>query len=439
LSIYRPEDYAPVAETAVKHSYPSEYYGLPRVPWNMSLGEFFESGSSRASWNTVSAVWAAVRLISQDVASLPWFVYRRRDDGGREKAADHELYPVLHKRPNPEMTSFQWREIQMSHLLTWGNCYSEKLYDRAGRLQLWPIRPDRMEVRWDTSGTRREYWHTDAEGNRKQMRPGSVFHVAGLSWDGLTGYAPVTLARRTLNIASRQGAFSEGFYAGRANPGVVLTVPAGYPDLAKANLKEAWDEFRRADKQGTTALLEDGVTATPWTMPLDDAQFIETMKFGVSEVARWFLLPPHKIGDLEHATFSNIEQQALEYVIYSLRPWLVRWEQAVSLQLFGEDDEHYSEFQMDALLRGDAESRAKALSVQHRSGVLLGDEWREMENRNALPDELGREVLVSADMVPLSSLINPPEPEAPVEPPSFAEVPIEVPVTNGTGPEVPVG
>jgi HK97 family phage portal protein len=441
MSIYRPEDYAPVAE-ATKHSYPSEYYGLPRVPWNMGLGEFFEAGRG-TNWNTVSAVWAAVRLLSQDLASLPLFIYRRRDDGGREKAPDHDLYPVLHRRVNPVMSSFQWREVQMSHLLTWGNCFSEKVYDRVGRLQLYPIRPDRMRVRWDATGTKREYFHTGPDSIERKMQDGSVFHVAGLSWDGLVGYSPVTLARRTLGIAARTGSHAESFYAGGAKPGVVLTVPAGYPDVAKENLRDGWNEFRRPEKHGETAVLEDGVTAMAWSMPHDDAQFIETWKFQVSEVARWFLLPPHKLGDLEHATFSNIEQQALEYVIHSLRPWLVRWEQTIALDLLGEDDDHYAEFQMDALLRGDAESRAKALNVQLRSGVVTPDEWRSMENRNPLPDDIGTEPLVSADMLALRSFTESPEPEPPPgpAPPSFEDVEVEAPPTNGNGAglEVPLG
>lgn len=412
---------------AVKHSYPSEYYGLPRVPWNMGLDDFFQSGTTGTTWNTVAAVWAAVRLLSVDLASLPLHVYRKRA-GGREVDEDHHLYETLHDFVNPEMSSFMWREIQMAHLLTWGNCYSEKVSDRAGRLQLYPLRPDRMEVKWDSHG-HRAYWFRGPDDSLKLMRPGSVFHVAGLSWDGLVGYSPITLARRTFAISGRVDAHADAFWGSGGRPGVVLTVPAGYPDVAKQNLKDGWDEYRR-ERAGGTALLEDGVTATPWSMPHDDAQFIETRRFQVTEVARWFGLPPHKLGDLEHATFSNIEHQGLEYVIHSLRPWLVRWEQAIKLQLLRDDPEHFVKFSMDGLLRGDAVSRATALNIQLRSGVITPDEWRSLEERNAYPDEMGDKPFLSADMSPMAVVVNPPEP--PPEPP--LESPILVPATNGSRP-----
>lgn len=415
-------------ESAVKHSYPSDYYGFQRVPWNMGLGEFFDEGRGKTQWNTVAAVWAAVRLLSVDLASLPLHVYRKQP-GGRVVDDEHHLYETLHDFVNPEMSSFQWREIQMAHLLTWGNCYSEKVIDPAGRLQLYPLRPDRMEVKWDAQG-RRAYWFSSPDGKPKLMRPGSVFHVAGLSWDGLVGYSPITLARRTIAISGRLGDHADTFWSGGGRPGVVLTVPAGFPPMAKENLRAGWDEFRR-EKAGGTALLEDGVTATPWSMPHDDAQFIGTWNYQVSEVARWFGLPPHKLGDLEHATFSNIEHQGLEYVIHSLRPWLVRWEQAIKLQLLRDDPQHFVKFNMDALLRGDAVSQATALNIQLRSGAITPDEWRGLMERNAYPDGIGDKPFVSADMVPMEVALAPP-PEPITEPPS----PLDQPVLamNGTRP-----
>jgi HK97 family phage portal protein len=385
-------------------------YGIERGPFNMVTSDIYPASST--SWSSVAAVWSAVRVLSEDMASLPLFLFEKDDDGGRHKATDHHLYETLHDYANPEMTSFAWRETSMAHLLTWGNCYSDMVYDRLGRLQLYPFRPDRMEVYWRDDGTR-GYAYQHPTNGRRVLDPGKVFHVAGLSWDGLKGLSPVALARQTLSLASRAESFGDQFYRNGAQPALVLTVPAGYPETAKANLREAWQANHSvaSGKGGGTAMLEDGVTVNTLSMPLDDAQFLETRKFQITEIARWFRIPPDKLGDLEHATFSNIEQQELNYVIHSLRPWLVRWEQAIRQQLLRDDpDEVYAEFQMDALLRGDALSRAEALNIQHRAGVVTTDEWRMIENRNPLPDAIGEVPYVSADMVAMSSEPTEPEP-----------------------------
>lgn len=386
------------------------YFGFPRIPWDWSVdGSWRGPGTDNSSVVTPSsalthdAVWACVRVLSEDMASLPLLIYRRVG-AGKERATDHPLYETLHDFANPDMTAFQWRETMMGHVLLWGNCYSEKVYDRAGRLQLWPIPPDRMEVHWD-SQQRKAYRYLHPTEGRKELDPATIFHVAGLGFDGLVGYSPVRMARSTISEGLNARGFAEGYWKRGLAQSVRWEVPDNWTDEQRAEFMRS----ERANHGGASnayrsGVLPAGVKPNVLSMPLEDAQFLETRMANRNLVAGWFRVPPDKIGDLENATYSNIEQQDINYVKYSIRPWCVRVEAAVRLQLMPDDKEYFAEFLLDALLRGDSVSRAEANNIQFRAGVLLQDEWRAMENRNPLPEAFGESPMVSADMQSMGDL-----------------------------------
>jgi HK97 family phage portal protein len=333
--------------------------------------------------NTVAAWFAGVRVIAQDVSTLPLITYRR---SGRDKdrATDHRMYSILHDAPNPEMTSVVFRETLQGHLLTWGNAYAERELDRAGRtVALWPLRPDRMSVTVEDG--RRVYDYIVREGAAPtRLDPSRVFHIPGLGFDGLVGYSVLSMARETL---AATGALRE--YGGRllendARPGVILTHPNTLSETARDNLRQSWEDNHGGfSNAGRTAILEEGMTVTTLGLPREDLLFLEAQKWQVSEVARWLRLAPHKIGDLERATFSNIEEQNIDHVSSTLRPWCTKWEQQIDKDLLPEPD-IFAEHLMDAALRGKTLERYQAFSTAIQNKAMTPNEWREKENWNPL-------------------------------------------------------
>lgn len=348
---------------------------------------------------SMSTVYACVRVLAEDVAKIPLVLYRKLSGGGKDRATDHPLYPVLHDQPNPDMTSFVWRELMMSHLATWGNAYSEKTYDNFGRLQLWPIRPDRMEVKYGPGG-RKVYTYLSPTGTRQEMKPGSVFHVPGLSSNGLVGLSPIELHRKTLRLSETAQEFGTNFFKNGARPATVLSHPGEMSPGAISRLAGQMDELRGERNSGKTVILEEGLTITEVGVPPEDAQYIETRKFQRNIIAtEIFRMKPHKVGDLEHATFSNIEHESLDHVIDTMMPWYVRFEQEYKAQLI-DDPDIFAEHLIDGLLRGDAKSRAEALAIRWQHGNLTPDEWREKENENPLPDGIGKQTYVAVNYAP---------------------------------------
>ncbi len=333
--------------------------------------------------NTIAAWFAAVRVISEDVAVAPLHVYRRE---GRDnvKAIDLPIYRLLHDEPNPEMTSFTFRSVLQSHALSWGNGYAEKELDRAGRvIALWPLRPDRMDVRWENG--RRAYYYREAKfSDPKRIPSDRIFHLPGLGFDGLQGYSILRLARETLAASINLRDYGNRVVNNDARPGVILSHPGTLSQTARTNIRESWDEANRKDGPGRTALLEEGITATSLGFPPEDVQFLESQKWQVTEVARWMRLSPHKIGDLERATFSNIEEQNIDHVTSTLRAWFVRWEQQLGKDVL-MDPSLYCEHNMDASLRGKTLERAQANTLKINAGAMVPNEWRAQDNQNPLP------------------------------------------------------
>ena len=349
----------------------------------------------------LAAVYACVKVLSETVASLPLILYERLERGKR-RATEQRLYRLLHDQPNPLMTAFEWREALTAHVVLWGNAFCEKEFNNAGQvIALWPLRPDKMvDIR--RSGSQLTYVYEDPNGKPIPLAEERVFHIRGLSPDGLRGYSVIAdFARRLVGMGLAVQSFGETFFQNGARPGGVLQHPAKLSDEAYENLRESWSERHEGlSNAHRVAILEEGMTFQAIGTPPEEAQFLESMKFNRSQIASIFRVPPHLIGDLEKATFSNIEQQSIEFKTYTMEPWLVRWQQALNMRLLseGEREVYFAEFLADALLRGDTASRYQAHSIGRQNGWLSANDIREIENLN--PIEGGDIYLIPLNMVP---------------------------------------
>lgn len=350
-----------------------------------------------------SAVFAAVRILAESVAALPLFVYRRLPRG-KEKAVDHPLYNLLHLQPNPEITSFTFREVMMAHLSLWGNAYTEIERDGGGRVKaLWPLPPNRVFPERDPVTTKIRYRVSLPDRNVVFLPSENVLHVVGLSLNGLVGVSPIRMAREAIGLGLAAEEYGARFFANDASPGGVLEYPGRLSQEAVERIRKTWEMmFSGLSKKHRIALLEEGMKFHQISIPPEDAQFLQTRKFQVTEIARIFRIPPHMLADLDRATFSNIEHQSIEFVVHTLTPWLVRIEQAINTKLFtpSEKDVFFAEFQVNGLLRGDIKSRFDAYAVGRQWGWLSVNDIRELENMN--PVDGGDVYLMPLNMVPVS-------------------------------------
>ena len=345
-----------------------------------------------------TAVYACVRILAEAVASLPLHVYEYQDDGGKKLVHDHPLYYLLHDEPNPEMTSFVFRETLMSHLLIWGNAYAQIIRDGAGRvLGLYPLLPDKMEVQRDDKGNIYYVYSRNSDENPTfkeygniKLKAEDVLHIPGLGFDGLIGYSPIAMAKNAVGMTLACEEYGASFFANGANPGGVLEHPGVLKDPSK--VRESWNSvYRGVSNAHKIAVLEEGMKYQQIGIPPEEAQFLETRKFQINEIARLYRIPPHMVGDLDKSSFSNIEQQSLEFVKYTLDPWVIRWEQSLqrSLLLPGEKGKYFIKLNVDGLLRGDYQSRMNGYAVGRQNGWFSANDIREMENMNPIPDEQG--------------------------------------------------
>ena len=345
-----------------------------------------------------TAVYACVRILVEAVASLPLHVYEYQDDGGKKLVHDHPLYYLLHDEPNPEMTSFVFRETLMSHLLIWGNAYAQIIRDGAGRvLGLYPLLPDKMGVQRDDRGNIYYVYSRNCDENPMfkeygdiRLKAEDVLHIPGLGFDGLIGYSPIAMAKNAVGMTLACEEYGASFFANGANPGGVLEHPGVLKDPSK--VRESWNSvYRGVNNAHKIAVLEEGMKYQQIGIPPEEAQFLETRKFQINEIARLYRIPPHMVGDLDKSSFSNIEQQSLEFVKYTLDPWVIRWEQSLqrSLLLPGEKGKYFIKLNVDGLLRGDYQSRMNGYAVGRQNGWFSANDIREMENMNPIPDEQG--------------------------------------------------
>lgn len=359
-----------------------------------------------------TAVYACVRILAEAIAGLPLHIYRYRLDGGKERISQHPLYYLLHNEPNPEMTSFVFRETLMSHLLLWGNAYAQVIRDGLGRvLGLYPLLPNKMDVNRSASGELVYTYYRDVDesglkpkGGYITLRRDEVLHIPGLGFDGLVGYSPIAMAKNAIGMAMATEEYGASFFANGANPGGVLEHPGVVKDPKR--VRESWNTvYQGSANAHRIAVLEEGMKFHQIGIPPEEAQFLQTRKFQINEIARIFRVPPHMVGDLEKSSFSNIEQQSLEFVKYTLDPWVVRWEQALqqSLLLPSEKPRYFVKFNVDGLLRGDYQSRMSGYATARQNGWMSANDIRELEDMNRIPAEEGGDLyLVNGNMTKLA-------------------------------------
>ena len=359
----------------------------------------------------MTAVYSCVRILSEAIASLPLNIYHYNETGGKEKALEHPLYHLLHDEPNPEMTSFIFRETLMTHLLLWGNAYAQIIRNGKGEIvALYPLMPDRMEVERDDKGQLYYQYSTSSDdaptmkGTTVILDPSDVLHVPGLGFDGLVGYSPIAMAKNAIGLAIAAEEYGSKFYANGAAPSGVLEHPGTLKDPSK--VRDSWNAaFGGSSNSHKVAVLEEGLKYTPISISPNEAQFLETRKFQIDEIARIFRVPPHMVGDLEKSSFSNIEQQSLEFVKYTLDPWVIRWEQALYRALLSEDEkkDYFFKFNVEGLLRGDYASRMNGYATARQNGWMSANDIRELEDLDRIPAELGGDLyLVNGNMLPLT-------------------------------------
>jgi HK97 family phage portal protein len=359
----------------------------------------------------MTAVYSCVRILSEAVAGLPLHFYKYTEDGGKEKAAEHPLYFLLHDEPNPEMTSFVFRETLMTHLLLWGNAYAQIIRNGKGEvIGLYPLMPDRMGVERDSKGQLYYEYTVSMEdaptvkGSTVVLPPTEVLHIPGLGFDGLVGYSPIAMAKNAIGMAIACEEYGAKFFANGAQPSGVLEHPGTIKDPTR--VRESWQStFGGSHNANKVAVLEEGMKYTPISISPEQAQFLETRKFQINEIARIFRVPPHMVGDLEKSSFSNIEQQSLEFVKYTLDPWVSRWEQSMarSLMTAEEKKKYFVKFNVDGLLRGDYQSRMNGYAVGRQNGWMSANDIRELENLDRIPEEAGGDLyLINGNMMPLS-------------------------------------
>lgn len=339
-----------------------------------------------------TAVFSCVRILSESVAALPLMLYKRLDGGGKERASKHPLYSLVHDSPNDDQTSFEFREMMQGHLSLRGNSFAFIDWARGGKVkQLIPMHPDRMQVKRSSSGGI-FYDYRKLDGTTETFESGEILHLRGLSSDGVIGLSPIEVAREAVGLSLATEEYGARFFSNGTHVGAYLEADGPVSTDAKRNLKEslAREHGGLANAHGIP-IFEQGMKLQRLNMTAEDAQFLESRKFQISEIARIFRVPPHKIYDLDRATFSNIEQQSIDFVTDSILPWLSRWEQRLSKSLLkkSERPEYFFEFKLDALLRGEALKRAQALQILRRNGIMNADEWRAMENMNPIGGEDG--------------------------------------------------
>ena len=358
----------------------------------------------------MTAVYACVRILSEAIAGLPLHLYHYTETGSKEKAIKHPLYFLLHDEPNPEMTSFVFRETMMTHLLLYGNAYSQIIRNGKGEvIGLYPLMPNRMTVDRDDKG-QIYYQYLVSDSDAPTMKEGTVnlkkedvLHIPGLGFDGLVGYSPIAMAKNAIGLSIATEEYGAKFFANGATPGGILEYPGTVKDPDR--VRESWNKGFSGRNSHKVAILEEGMKYTPISISPNEAQFLETRKFQIDDIARIFRIPPHMVGDLEKSSFSNIEQQSLEFVKYTLEPWLMRWEQSINRALLSPNEKstYFVKFNVDGLLRGDYQSRMSGYATARQNGWMSANDIRELENLDLIPvEEGGNLYLINGNMTKLA-------------------------------------
>jgi HK97 family phage portal protein len=353
---------------------------------------------------TADGFLAGIRLIAEDISSLPLILYRRLQPG-KERATDHRLYGLLHDAPNAEMTSMVFRETGIGHLYTRGNWFAEKELNSYGQtVALWPLRPDRMTVERDPLTDKRVYKYRLPNGSGVILPARNVFHLPGFGWDGLVGFSRIHLMRRQLERSLATEEYGLRTYASGARPGVVIKHPGQLSKTARSHIADSWDAaYSGLTNAQRTAVLDEGMDISDFGFSPEDAQFIESARFSLEQVARGLRLAPYKLSDMSRATFNNIEESNIDHWVGALRATMVRIEQQLNKDVIAENG-LFCEHLMDAVLRGKYLERMQGNQIAIQSGQLSPDEAREMDNRNPVPGGAGASFQSPLNMSPLDML-----------------------------------
>lgn len=364
----------------------------------------------------LSAYYACIRAIAEDCAKLPLQVLERLERG-RRQAREHELWKILHDQFNDEMASFTVREVMTHWALGWGNGYGMILRDRSLTLRdgavdgIYPIHPQRVTVSRDSQTQRLLYTIAMGERIRESVVAPMVIpqedmiHLRGPSPDGVLGYSIAQVAAESLGLSIAAQRYGAGFFGNSGRPGGILSHPGTLSDPARQHLRESWEATHGGSANaGKTAVLEEGMTWTPISIPPEQAQFLDTRNFQVREVCRWFRMPPHKIADLADAKWANVESENTSYVVDTLTPWLTRWEQELQMKLLLMDDAYYVRHNVNSLLRGDVATRTTYYRSMVNIGAMSPNDVRELEELN--PYDGGDEYFLQTNMATVKSIVD---------------------------------
>lgn len=335
-----------------------------------------------------TAVFACVRVLSETLAAMPVMLYRKKPDGNREQRNDLPVYEILHNRPNEEMSPFSFKEACMVALNTGGNAVCEKLVTAYGEtVGLYPYRWNMVQIERDKETGRLIYSIRDG-AKAKTLTRAQVFHIPGLSFDGVIGLSPIEYAASAIRLGLAYEQFGNGFFKNGAHASGAFTHPMALKEDAYRRLKaDLAKNYTGLVNTGKPMLLEEGMKFEPFTIKPVDAELLGNKKFQTEDIARIYRVPLHLIQNLDKATFSNIEQQSLEFVMYTMLMWFKRWEENINMQLLTPQqrkDGFYTEFKVDALLRGDTVARANAYATGRQWGWLSVNDIRRLENMNSI-------------------------------------------------------
>ena len=365
-------------------------------------------------------VYACVKVLSETQASLPCHVYRRNADGGKGRANDHSNYSLLHDSPNDEMTAFEFYDTMTAALMLWGNSYASIVRDNGGTpRELWPLLPGCMTPKRERKGDPLQYLYRQGTGIPETYSRDNILHIRLRSKNGITGMSPITQHREAIGLGLAMQEFGARFFGSGTHPGAVAEHPGKLSKPAHDNLEDSLRKsYSSLGKSHQLMVLEEGMKYKEIGIPPEDAQFLQSREYQLVEICRIYRLQPHKVMDLSRATFSNVEHEGISFVVDTIRPNCVRWEQALNKALFFPDERgnYFCEFLLDGLLRGDTVSRYQAYATGRQWGWLSADDVRAMENMNPLPDETGKIYLVPMNMIPADQVgagFSAPTPQAP--------------------------
>jgi len=346
-------------------------------------------------------ILCALRRRANVTGMLPLDVFRRRADGGRERAMDYPLYDLLHWEPNGEMTSLEFRETMQGNLDVRGNAYAEIEWDKATGYPraLWWLRSDWVSMRRDTSG---QLYYVFSYDKNYMLLPHQVLHIRGFALNGLLGPALKDSARESLGTSIALDRFAGKFFADGAAPSGTLEHPGKLTKPAQERLRKQFEEaYAGLSRAHRLMVLEEGMKWAQRGISPEDAQALESRTYQVNEAARALDMPPHMLGELSHATYTNIEHQAIEFGVFTAGPIVRRWEQRIQMSLIPREERstYYAEFNLDGLLRGDTQTRSQVYARMWGIGALCDDEIREKENMNPLPNGVGKHHFVPVNMM----------------------------------------